>query len=369
MDVKSACYVLPPIIDASDTVFKSPALTHNIWQPTEGITWDDSLITFAYPGIDCGPYIWQVVMTDSSAIDTSVFTLDSPTNTYALDVQTDDPTKAGPHAFTVKVTFQDYPSNAGSTKDFSILLTNKCEHSTDIVPAAAPADETYTVARPAIQTYFDEFTANLSADPSFDWYDLCPWTYASAVSPSLVAPHLVYDASARTHTVDTADIALAGVYTVTVTLLRPSTAASTFSLSFTITIVDPCVAATFTFDPSILPTPYEYVVSQSADVQTVLDSLVTSSETLAVCPDIVFAVTKRDATPLDAAVFTFAAAAQTLTTVTNDAGKISQHPLTLLAQYDGATYSVAGTHDFDVDVIDPCPNHVTLTALAIPFVN
>jgi len=90
------------------------------------------------------------------------------------------------------------------------------------------------------------------------------------------------------HATFTDNIAIAGVYTITVSLLRPSGAPSTFSFSHTITIVNPCESATFTIDPTILPIPYEYVINQPADTKVLLDTAVTSSETIATCPDIIF---------------------------------------------------------------------------------
>ena len=31
-------------------------------------------------------------------------------------------------------------------------------------------------------------------------------------------------------------------------------------------IIDPCIAATFTIDPAIFPNPFEYIVTQTANV-------------------------------------------------------------------------------------------------------
>ena len=110
------------------------------------------------------------------------------------------------------------------------------------------------------------------------------------------------------HIIFTENISVAGVYTITVRLLRPSGAPSTFSFSHTITIVDPCVTAMFTIDTFILPVPYEYVISKPADTQVLLDAAITSSETIATCPDIILQVMNRDWSPIDASVFTFTAA-------------------------------------------------------------
>ena len=273
-------------------------------------------------------------MTDGSPIDTTVFTV-AP-DTKQLDVFTTDPTKATfTYQFTIKVTLPTHPENPGSSKDFTILVDNSCEDSLDIIPAAAPTDEIYDVARPAIVSSFDEFTVSLIADPDFFWFDECPFTYKSSITPVLVAPDntaIDYDSVTRTFTTFTNNIAIADVYTVTVTLVRPSgTESPSFGFSFQITIVDPCISATLTIDPTIFPTPYEYVISQAKDIQTLLDSSVSSDETDAVCPDIIFSVKNRDTTPIDPLVFVYNSLGQTLETETSDKTKVALYPMTLFA--------------------------------------
>ena len=96
-----------------------------------------------------------------------------------------------------------------------------------------------------------------------------------------------------------------------------------------LTLIDPCITAAFTFDPAILPTPYEYVVSFPKDVQTLLDSAITSSEKEAICPDIIFSVTNQDTTAIDPTVFVFSPMTQTLSTESADKTKIGIYPMTV----------------------------------------
>ena len=154
------------------------------------------------------------------------------------------------------MTLLEYPKNPGATKDFSVLVQDLCETSMDIIPAIAPPNLTYKVARPEIiSDPHDEFTADLVSDPSFDWYYECPWTYVSSISPTLAAPDdtaIVYDPVNMSHTTYTENINISGTYSVTVTLVRPSGTLSTISFSYTITIVDPCETATITLKQSPL---------------------------------------------------------------------------------------------------------------------
>ena len=92
-----------------------------------------------------------------------------------------------------------------------------------------------------------------------------------------------------------------------------------------------------TIDSTIFPSPYEYVATQAADIQT-LDTLkVASDETLATCPAIVFDLINQDLSAFDTQVFTLSATtgSQTLTTETSLEAKIGTYTLRLLAQYEG----------------------------------
>ena len=88
--------------------------------------------------------------------------------------------------------------------------------------------------------------------------------------------------------------------------------------TFTVTIIDPCTIATLTIDPTIVPSPYEYMLQSPSDVQSILSSKVVGSETNVTCPPIELSVVKDDLSPIDAAVFTFSSSSSTLTSFSND---------------------------------------------------
>ena len=119
---------------------------------------------------------------------------------------------------------------------------------------------------------------------------------------------------------------------------------------------DPCRLATLTIDPTILTSnPYSYTVDAPADIQTLLDSKVTSSETTAPCPpDFIFSVTKRDGTPFDSTLFTWTPATQEFKTETNLFSHYQNSPydLTLHVAYEG--YPIADSLDFRVIVDISC---------------
>ena len=161
-----------------------------------------------YPAINCGPYEFELVTQSETVPDVAVFTPDSAIDPRLVDVQTDDSTKTGLYLLRIKVKYALYPINPGATKDFTIQIDDICETAPfDITPSPPPADETYTVARPAISTVA---IAPFVVVPSY-----CPITYMFEVTP---APGdlttFTFDDLNLVHTIETAEIARAGVYTV-----------------------------------------------------------------------------------------------------------------------------------------------------------
>ena len=89
------------------------------------------------------------------------------------------------------------------------------------------------------------------------------------MTPALVAPDdtmVLFDVATRTYTIETANIAMAGVYSITVEALTYLGTSTGTIFSWTLTIIDPCVAATLTIDPTVFPIPYEYIITQTTDV-------------------------------------------------------------------------------------------------------
>lgn len=276
---------------------------------------------FEYPTIDCGPIEFELVTQSETVPDSAVIMLDSASDPRLIDVQTDDSAKAGTYPLRIKVKLTDWPSNPGAIKDFSIQVDDKCETIPfDITPSAPPADFDYTVGRPAIETD--------PIDP-FTWVpDYCPMTYKSVVTPDPGDPTIfIFDDLSLTHTVETTDIAKAGIYTVETRAVTPLGVDTGIGNSFQITIIDPCESASLIFDSAIVPNPYEYVLFGTPDVQTIPISDVSSSETIATCPPILLTVVKADLTGIDGEIFVYNAGAETLITYSTDQLKIGLHPM------------------------------------------
>ena len=61
-------------IDVAGLIFTSPALVQDVWEPAKDLLWNDIDVTVPYPGVDCGPIVWELVTQTDTAIDAAVFT-------------------------------------------------------------------------------------------------------------------------------------------------------------------------------------------------------------------------------------------------------------------------------------------------------
>ena len=161
-----------------------------------------------------------------------------------------------------------------------------------------------------------------------------------------------FDQATRVFTVLTSDRATADVYTVTVQALTRSGTNTGQGFSFTVTIRDPCLDASFTFQTGVLPDPYQYVVTQPADTQTVNVASIVSSETFVTCPALEFDLKKQNLVdPVEPSIFNFDPITGTITTQTNLQTDINVYPMTLRVKYVGADFVLAAQqYDFNIEI-------------------
>ena len=131
-------------------------------------------------------------------------------------------------------------------------------------------------------------------------------------------------------------------------------------------IPDPCLAATLTIDPAIYaPAPYEYVLEQAPETRIFDQAHVTSSESVYPCPSTIeFDVTLRNGDPLAGGfLVTFNPATNEISVASSDRSDLDLSPveLSLRAKYEGVEFAYNGSLDFDVIIIDPCLDIVTVT--------
>ena len=140
------------------------------------------------------------------------------------------------------------------------------------------------------------------------------------------------------------------------------------TLDFTVTLVDPCIAATLTVNAAILTsTSIAYSVYTTADSQTLSTSNVSSTETTATCPAIELDILNDNGTAFDSSVFTFTSGTGIFAIETSDTGKVGTYNLKVTAKYTGASYTSIAELLFNVIVDDPCSTStLTIDPTIIP---
>lgn len=162
------------------------------------------------------------------------------------------------------------------------------------------------------------------------------------------------------YTIETSNIARARAYSIQTRAIPPSGADLAIANGFKVTIVDPCISATLSFDPTMTPSPYDYLLQAPADIQSIPVAKVLSAETLATCPSIELSIVNDDLTPIDSSIFIYDAVAETLTSESSDEAKVDAYPMKIQAKYSGTLYP-SFEYDFTVNVINPCRNGATIT--------
>ena len=202
-------------------------------------------------------------MKDLSLIDTSVFTLDDPSSPLMLSTYTEDATKVDTYEFTINLTTPDYPMNPGASKDFSILIQkdDKClEANIDITPGTPLQTLEYYVGSAAFDT---QSFADFTVQPAY-----CEISYETKITPALVAPDdsaITFDSLNNKFTISTSNIGIVGDYTIRVTAVTPpdESVDTDIGWDWVVQIKSPCIIATLSIDPTIVPSPYSYIASQA----------------------------------------------------------------------------------------------------------
>ena len=103
----------------------------------------------------------------------------------------------------------------------------------------------------------------------------CEISYAMTVTPQLAPPNdqaIALVEGTRSVTIDltSADAAILGDYSIAITAVTPASESADTGVGWTwnASIRSLCAEATLTIDPSMVPQPYEYVASQTQDIQT-----------------------------------------------------------------------------------------------------
>lgn len=174
--------------------------------------------------------------------------------------------------------------------------------------------------------------------------------------------------STNTISVSSAAIADAGSYNFKATAYYVNYLAVKDEKQFSIEVVDPCKTATIDLNSDVVPNSKpSYTIGAGADVQQFDFSKASVSVTTVACPSLVFQLTKKDGSSLDASLFTFDGANEQLVTSSDDLSKARSYDLRLTATMDGNP--IPGSFDITFTVAKPPCVTDSLTIDEAPFAN
>ena len=195
------------------------------------------------------------------------------------------------------------PSGYPSFQDeliISLDVANGCLNDQVTATGTAISDFTYNLQKDGLKSWSPTWSSSVAG---------CPLTFEIRRIIGVVEQEFVltsHETSVLTHSNVNGSLALLSTNlnlngeVWTIKLYKKSTystnASSEGIYKFKITFLDPCVVAVLTISPSTMTSnPYTYVIDDVANVQTFLDSAVSSTENTATCPtDFTFTITKRD---------------------------------------------------------------------------
>ena len=230
-------------------------MTQSIWQPTTTLTWTDAIVSVKNLGgnvISCGPLVYEFLNSASTSFaSTSEISYDLTAKTFSM--QTNLPASVTSTFLKLKVSLSSYTAIPAAIKAFKVQFINSCEPPTSTTPSSI-STKTYNLTyATALSFVVGAFTVN----PTF-----CQISYSFAISPTITPASVVaFDLTTRTITVQSNDLSLARTYTITVTALSPNNLVITPALSFSLVLVNPCLTATFTIDPSIIAATTSYTLT------------------------------------------------------------------------------------------------------------
>mmetsp|Transcript_23308 Transcript_23308/g.22915 ORF Transcript_23308/g.22915 Transcript_23308/m.22915 type:complete len:696 (+) Transcript_23308:505-2592(+) len=224
------------------------------------------------------------------------------------------------------------------TFSFDFEVTNNCPTSpittTEFTPPSySVGDATTTVTWPAWTT-----AHNYCHDPDYTI------TQYKGGSPINTYPYIVYDATLDTFTVDTWDVAHAGIYTIEISAAFPNGSSAAAEVEFE--IVDPCPTATISTDA---------VFHQSYTLQDPRETFLTtnfySSSSATICGDWHYSI---DFASMDlAGVADMSSTSTSFSLESYDEALEGVYEVTVTA-YQGVYIGNAFEYKFDLTIIDPC---------------
>lgn len=112
---------------------------YNIRDEAKTLVWDEQLILTTSTERECGAPVFEILNSDGTAIDATIFTDNRATGNNQFVIETDDRSKAGPYPFILRGYFADAPGNFVDSDIFNVLLINTCVEPVSFSPSVQAA--------------------------------------------------------------------------------------------------------------------------------------------------------------------------------------------------------------------------------------
>ena len=297
-----------------------------------------------------------VVAVDDSTIDANVFTVDgsSAPVSYSLTTESSDIAKISTYSYKVVAKYTGAAYTNTGEQAFQIVIDDPCSTATLTVDDTifSSLAISYKIFYPTQIETLD--VAKVTSTGSVN----CPaylFTFTDQSNAAIDGTVFTYDEPNLEFETASTNMTKAAVYPLRLSVRYDGDTAhyTVFGQKdFTITLVDPCIAATLTVNAANLTsTSITYSIYAPADSQILSTRNVSSDETTATCPAVELDVLNSDGSALDSAVFTFTSDTSTFEIESSDISKLATYNLKVTAKYTGASYVNIGELYFTVTLM------------------
>eukprot|EP00347_Sterkiella_histriomuscorum_P019592 403341040 len=288
----------------------------------------------------CPAIVYTAVNSSTGAALDSIFTFSANT----LTLQTSDSAKAG--TYTIRIT--GTTTSTGGTlyktvsTTFIVIIDNQC--SSAVLTTQTPGDQTYVIGNAQSTFSFTDWTSSISG---------CgPFVYTATYNNgSTVGTPFTFTSSTKAFTVGlTTNLNYASSYTINLKG-QLTTGSVSQTITFIVTITDPCITATIT-PAQTITTPKVIKVTEAGGSVTFTE-FVTNVASQTLCGSWNYLVTGSGGGSLDS-VFTYTSGTKTIAYSTNDPAKGGNTYTVQIKGYQGTYTSRSYSLTFDVQVVLDC---------------
>ena len=157
------------------------------------------------PSTSCGDIVFEIVYTNGSTIDASVFTFDDSTDTFSTE--TSDVSKARVYGFIINTNYDGYVNPQSTNREFTITLIDTCALAVLQVDPVELSSLTYSYMIGDTKRVDPLSTSAVTASPT-PTSPCAPIVFEilNPIGHPPLSPAFIYDNLHNTFTTDTSDL-------------------------------------------------------------------------------------------------------------------------------------------------------------------